>query len=242
MPQYIRIAVITVLSAVFSTQAFAQGKSDESNGVPHVIQEALANGINVEVTNSPAVTVENQVDVSVVGETEVVVTNASPIEVTVSNFPDTSGGGGDESGYLGLSSVAMTGAGGLTGKVMQCQLDFGPTARMCSDAELVDTPALTKAFADGSALGVSNVWIKPKFHSFNVRSSANVVYSAGFASGQFWSKYQTLGPAGGVCTNNEGRREYPRSDYTQRGIALNLELGNGYGSTCDVALHIACCR
>ena len=69
MPQYIRIAVIALSSAVISSQAFAQGNSNQSNGVPHVIEEALANGINVEVTNE------------------------SPIEVTVSNFPDTSGGG-----------------------------------------------------------------------------------------------------------------------------------------------------
>lgn len=241
MPSYLSNAVIIVLSAVVSTQAFAQGKADESNGVPHVIQEALANGINVEVTNSPTVTVENQVDVAVVGETEVVVTNASPIEVTVSNFPDTSGGGGDESGYLGLSSVGMTGAGGLTGKVMQCQSDFGPAARMCSDAELVDTPALTKAFFDGSSIGVSRVWVKPKFHSFNVRSSANVVYSAGFASGQFESRYPYLAPAG-VCVTDQGRRPPPNSDRSPRGVSLNLEYGFGSVSTCDTELHVACCR
>ena len=157
MPQHIRTAVIAVLSTVVATQALAQGKSDESNGVPHVIQEALANGINVDVTNSPAVTVENQVDVSVVGETEVVVTNASPIEVTVSNFPDTSGGGGDESGYVGVTSIPMDGQGGPLARARQCQFDYGIDTRICGIPDLLETKAITFVADDMTGIG-STVW------------------------------------------------------------------------------------
>ena len=230
MPQYIRIAVITVLSAVFSTQAFAQGKSDESNGVPHVIQEALANGINVEVTNSPTVTVENQVDVSVVGETEVVVTNASPIEVTVSNFPDTSGGGDDESGYVGLSSVAMTGAGGLTGKVMQCQTDFGPTANICGDSEITESHKLTKFAADITNQGVNFAWIKPRLISAVQDTNGRItrIYSSFSTSPggrQRWS-------GSGVCSSDS---------ENQIGAVLG-QAGYGGGNLCSADFYVACCR
>ena len=230
MPQYFHIAVIAVLSTVVSTQALAQGNSAQSNGVPHVIHEALANGINVEVTNSPAVTVENQVDVSVVGETEVVVTNASPIEVTVSNFPDTSGGGGDESGYLGLTSVAMDGDGGLTGKVRQCQADYGHGARLCGGEELSTSGDLT-AFADDlDGLGSTYAWIQSKLISAHTnRSGYTVLY------------YQTVG----VEPNNRLRWSLDgvcqRSEDIQRGSVL-LVGGSGGTERCDKELYTACCR
>lgn len=227
MPQYIRIAVIAVLSSVVATQALAQGNSDQSNGVPHVIQEALANGINVEVTNSPTVTVENQVDVAVVGETEVVVTNASPIEVTVSNFPDTSGGGDDESGYLGLSSVAVNGAGGLTSKFSQCQVDFDQTARMCSDQELIESKDLTKFSSDLLSVGQTRAWVRPVLvsHTYNQ-------YGATF----IWASYPALRndllSARGFCLTDR------ESEY---GLVLGL-AGDGKRQGCERDTYVACCR
>lgn len=231
MPQHIRTAVIAVLSAVVSTQALAQGKSDESNGVPHVIHEALANGINVEVTNSPTVTVENQVDVSVVGETEVVVTNASPIEVTVSNFPDTSGGGGDESGYVGLSSLAINGAGGITSKSLQCQIDYGNQARLCGDEEITNTSGITAFAADMTNQGVNFAWIKPRLISAIQDTNGRVTRVYSTQSIPPFNAYRTTAYSGICFTDSAGAF----------GMILQ-KSGSGGLVQCSLDLHVACCR
>lgn len=212
MPQYIRIAVIALSSAVISSQAFAQGNSNQSNGVPHVIEEALANGINVEVTNE------------------------SPIEVTVSNFPDTSGGGDDESGYVGLSSVAMTGAGGLTGKVMQCQADFGSVANICGDSEIMESHKLTTFAADLESSGESEAWVRPELVAVRTYER-NVSYPVirYFRSTTVNTINRGI-ESNGVCSSGEDKGR-----NTPVGVVLS-SLGNGNARICTQALPVACCR
>lgn len=125
MPQYIRIVVIALLSAVISTQALAQRDPDQkrnpeqSNGLSSVIQKALVGGISIELTNK------------------------SSDEAADSNLSDGSGGGCDDSAYLGVTHAAMNGEGGPLARGRQCQIEYGSDARICGIPDLLETKAIT---------------------------------------------------------------------------------------------------
>lgn len=121
MSHYIRIVVIALLSAVISTQALAQRDPDQkrnpeqSNGLSNVIQKALVGGISIELTNKS----------------------------TDSNLSDESGGGCDDSAYLGVTRAALSGEGGPLARGRQCQIEYGSDARICGIADLLETKAIT---------------------------------------------------------------------------------------------------
>ena len=125
MSHYIRIVVIALLSAVISTQALAQRDPDQkrnpeqSSGLSNVIQKALVGGISIELTNK------------------------STDEATDSNLSDESGGGCDDSAYLGVTRAALSGEGGPLARGRQCQIEYGSDARICGIADLLETKAIT---------------------------------------------------------------------------------------------------
>lgn len=188
MPQYIRIVVIALLSAVLPTQALAQRNPDQKrnpeqgNGLSSVIQKALVGGISIELNNK------------------------STNEATASNSSDESGGSCDDSAYLGLTSVAINGKGGPLARGRQCQIEYGSEARICGIPDLLETKAITCAADDRSKLTNPDgyieraVWIVE-----SSRNSPKYDTCIDEASYEYGSAYDTRG----YETRNRCMKEIP---------------------------------
>ncbi len=125
--------------------------------------------------------------------------------------------------WVGATSVAYTGNGngiGLLGMSTQCRADFGPGARMCSSAEILDSDTLNP-----SALGTA-CWVRPTYQpgyqGVADLSGANPENGSG-----------DLGAY--ACSG------WTRSDSGLWGLTLTANGGVGPGR-CDIAKPVACCK
>ena len=156
------ITSIVLLSAIACSTAFADkqdanetGKRNESNGLPFVLQDEDNRPKEVSVTNTVSVTIEGQPEVSIAG--------SDPIPVRVENMTDLSGSG---SSYLGITTSPINGGGGLVARTRLCQANYGVSARVCTDEELINSADIVKLADDGSAAGITSVWVKPILKSY----------------------------------------------------------------------------
>jgi hypothetical protein len=225
------ITSVILLSAIACTPAFADkkdsdetGKRNESNGLPFVLKDDDHGPKEVLVTNTVSVTIEGQPEVTIAG--------SDPIPVTVENLSEISG---NSSSYLGITPEPITGAGGLVARTMLCQANYGQSARVCTDEELISSPDIVKLANDGAAAGITSVWVRPILKSY-VYSDYQGSY--GFASGTA-SRQDRMGPAG-QCVSDEVVQSYrPLYNF---GMALETTTGTGVQARCDIERPVACCN
>lgn len=123
--------------------------------------------------------------------------------------------------WVGVTSVAYTGNGngfGLLAMSAQCRADFGPGARMCSSAEVLDSDTLSL-----SVLGTA-CWVRP-------------TYQPG---------YQGVADLSGAEGGSPDFGAFSCSGWTSSNggsIGLTLAADGGFGpGLCANAKPVACCK
>ena len=224
------ITSIVLLSAIACSTAFADkqdanetGKRNESNGLPFVLQDEDNGPKEVSVTNTVSVTIEGQPQVSIAG--------SDPIPVTIENITDLSGSG---SSYLGITTSPINGGGGLVARTRLCQANYGQSARVCTDEELINSADIVKLADDGEAAGITSVWVKPILKSY-----MNSEYQGSYGFASVTASRQTRLGAAGECTDGEAPVSYTNNNF---GVALVTTLGTGTLATCHTERPVACCN
>lgn len=125
--------------------------------------------------------------------------------------------------WVGATTVAYDGGGnglGFVGMTTQCRADFGPGARMCKSAEIMDSDTLNL-----NAIPAAGCWVRPVFVPTGDSRSLDVSgqgSQAEFATCDSWKN--TIDGGG-----------------TWRGLTLTA-TGGFDTEPCDVPRSVACCK